>query len=118
MKSMWDRTRRLSTKSTRSAAGYRELDDAAPGYRVLEDAPSKPDDAAVVLGLDIDFKHATIVLDEPSTTAVVEGFEAQDVVGGTPTKKARCAGDAVRGKEVADAWDTEGSESDGEAMGE
>lgn len=115
---MWERrTGRLSSLGS-SHAGYQELDVGEGGKR---------DDEGVVvlnLGLDMDFKDTKSVdSDSPISLSAasgksVEGFEVQDVVGGSTPSKKSVAKSATVTKAIWDVEvaDSSASDSEGDAV--
>ncbi|KAF2645624.1 hypothetical protein P280DRAFT_124865 [Massarina eburnea CBS 473.64] len=114
MKSMWERTRRLSSglSSHRSSSGYQELDTLNTGKGGEEEV--------LMLDLDLDFNDKSIHLDSPISVAEslksVEGFDMQDTVGGTPSKKP-LSGNPMVERALKDVEAVDSSDSDGEAVG-
>lgn len=117
MKSMWERTRRLSSSlaSHNSSVEYHDLDVDGKARKGGDE-----DEGVTMLNLDLDFKdQKSINLDSPVSVCPsaksVEGFEEQDLVGGTlaatPSKtsifKSAAAAKAIRDTGLVESSDSE-----------
>ncbi|KAJ4296842.1 hypothetical protein N0V90_006890 [Kalmusia sp. IMI 367209] len=114
MKSMWERTRRLSR-----GASLRSTHRSSAGYAELEKAKGGVNESVVVLDLDPDTRSIRVGEDASVKSGKSgEGFEVQNTVGGTPvgTPRKGAGPDAVRADKYGNGGESSESEREGEGV--
>ncbi|PSN62018.1 hypothetical protein BS50DRAFT_638604 [Corynespora cassiicola Philippines] len=119
MKSVWDRTRRLSTGLQSHHSGYQELDPNSEKATGEDTDVRIEDDVVVKLDLDIDFKDSALNVDLDTPVSAKSGgqFGEQDVMSeanGVPNEDKNLI--KARGTSLGVDGDAESTGSEGEGM--